>query len=323
MKKEEIIKTLQANDSTILSFKDRGPWGDNKYRGNCSGYIQAFLVWKYHVNYLSELFAGSGTGSDVARDMGIDYFGMDLNPRPVRNNIITFDALKDEVPDEVRNSDMCFMHPPYSELIKIPYAGSMYADPTGECSKSDLGQMPWDKFMRELNKVIMKFYSAMSKGSYMSVLMGDVRRGGFHSMFTDIVKPGEMQQVIIKAQHNCVSDGRSYSNRNFVPIVHEYIMVLKKASDLFVDFMLPTKHELDMRDSKSATWTDVVYAVLNSLGGKATLSDIYARVDGHKKCSTNNNWQAKVRQTLQMHNCFSRVSEGVWSIAPVNSMAVA
>ena len=93
MNKEEIIKTLQANDSTILSFKDRGPWGDNKYRGNCSGYIQAFLVWKYHVNYLSELFAGSGTGSDVARDMGIDYFGMDLNPRPVRNNIITFDCL--------------------------------------------------------------------------------------------------------------------------------------------------------------------------------------------------------------------------------------
>ncbi len=239
---------------------------------------------------------------------------MDLNPNPVRKDIITFDALIDEVPDEVRESDMCFMHPPYSELIKIPYAGSMYADPTGECAKSDLGQMPWDKFMNELNKVIMKFYSSMSKGSRMAVLMGDVRRQGFHSMFTDIVKPGAMEQVYIKMQHNCVSNGRSYSNYNFAPIVHEYIMVLKKAADLFIDFQLPTKHELDIRDSRSATWADVVSAVLSSLGGKASLSQIYAKIDGHKKCETNNNWRAKVRQTLQMHDCFNRVSEGVWAI---------
>ena len=315
MRKEDIIKTLRATDSTVLSFPDRNnEWGSNKYRGNCSGYIQAYMIWKYHVQYLSELFAGSGTGSDVCKDMGVKYFGMDLNPNPVRKDIITFDALCDEVPDEVRESDMCFMYPPYSELIKIPYAGSMYADPTGECAKSDLGQMPWDKFMNELNKVIMKFYSSMSKGSRMAVLMGDVRRQGFHSMFTDIVKPGTMEQVYIKMQHNCVSNGRSYSNYNFAPIVHEYIMVLKKAADLFIDFQLPTKHELDIRDSRSATWADVVSAVLSSLGGKASLSQIYAKIDGHKKCETNNNWQAKVRQTLQMHDCFNRVSEGIWAI---------
>jgi hypothetical protein len=323
MRKEEIIKTLQASDSTLLSFKDRGPWGDNRYRGNCSGYIQAYLAWKYHVNYLSELFAGSGTGSDVCKDLGIKYFGMDLNPNPVRKDIVTFNALTDDVPDEVRMSDMCFMHPPYSELIKIPYAGSMYADPTGECSKSDLGQMPWDKFMNELNKVVMKFYSAMSKGSYMSILMGDVRRQGFHSMLTDIVKPGDMQQIIIKAQHNCVSNGRTYANSNFVPIVHEYIMVLKKASDLFIDFQLPKNYEMDVRDSKTATWADVVAGVLSSLGGRASLQQIYAKVDGHRKCETNNNWQAKIRQTLQMHSYFNRVSEGVWAIERNCSLAAA
>lgn len=315
MNKEDIIKTLKSTDSTILSFPERGPWGDNKYRGNCSGYVQAYMIWKYHVKYLSELFAGSGTGSDVCKDMGINYFGMDLNPNPVRKDIITFDALIDEVPDEVRESDMCFMHPPYSALIKIPYAGSMYADPTGECSKSDLGQMPWTVFISELNKVIMKFYSSMSKGSRMAVLMGDVRRQGFHSMFTDIVKPGAIEQVYIKMQHNCVSNGRSYSNYNFAPIVHEYIMVLKKASDLFIDFQLPTKHELDIRDSKSATWADVVQAALSSLGGKASLTEIYKIIDGHKKCSSNSNWQAKVRQTLQTYKYFNRVSEGVWCMA--------
>ena len=71
MDKELIIKRLQQSDSTILSFPDRGPWGDSRYRGNCSGWIQAFLIWKYHVRKMAELFSGSGTGYDVAKDMSI------------------------------------------------------------------------------------------------------------------------------------------------------------------------------------------------------------------------------------------------------------
>ena len=43
MTRKEIEEILRKNDSTVLSYKDRGPWGDNKYRGNCSGYIQALL----------------------------------------------------------------------------------------------------------------------------------------------------------------------------------------------------------------------------------------------------------------------------------------
>lgn len=82
MKKEEIIKELSQHDGTILSFPDRGPWGENKYRGNCSGWIQAFLIWKYQVKKLAELFAGSGTGSDICKDMDIPYIGADLNPNP-------------------------------------------------------------------------------------------------------------------------------------------------------------------------------------------------------------------------------------------------
>ena len=47
MNRNEIIARLMENDSTVLSFPDRGPWGDQKYRGNCSGWYQAFLIWKY------------------------------------------------------------------------------------------------------------------------------------------------------------------------------------------------------------------------------------------------------------------------------------
>lgn len=37
MRYEEIIKVLQTKDSSVLSFPERGPWGDPNYRGNCLG----------------------------------------------------------------------------------------------------------------------------------------------------------------------------------------------------------------------------------------------------------------------------------------------
>ena len=316
MNKVEIIKILKSNDSTVLSFPERGPWGDSKYRGNCSGFVQAFLMWKYNVKKFAELFAGSGTGYDVARDMGISYVGADLNPNPVRPGILVCNAVTDEVPEAFYGADMVFMHPPYGKEIHIPYAGSMYKDPTGELSKSDLGQMPWDDFMKELNSIVMKYYAAMDKGSRMSILMGDVRRNGLHSMLNDIVKPGELEQIIIKMQHNTVSgrSGNSYGGfKKFVPLVHEYILVLKKNGTFQIVYQFPKKVSSDIRDAKSSTWRDVVYAALKGQG-KMSLDEIYSQVENHEKAKHNEHWKEKIRQTLQMSNLFKSVERGVWSL---------
>lgn len=316
MNKNEIIARLERNDTTVLSFPDRGSWGSSNYRGNCSGWYQAFLIWKYKVKKFAELFAGSGTGYDVAKDMQVDYVGADLNPVPVRPGILCVNALTDEVPVAFTNADFLFMHPPYGAVIRIPYAGSQYPDPTGELSKSDLGQMPWDLFIKSLNKVVMKYFSAMESGSRMGILMGDVRRNGvLHSMLTDIVKPGELDQILIKMQHNTVSGNRTYSSRNFVPIVHEYILILKKTSPYILDFQIPMKKELDIRNSFSATWRDVVFAVMRKLGKSSSLSNIYKEVEGHEKTRTNPHWKDKIRQVLQKYPDFISESRGVWSLA--------
>ncbi len=313
-KRKQIEAQLQKNDSTLLSFPSRGPWGDNKWRGNCSGWIQAFLIWKYQVEKMAELFAGSGTGSEVARDMGIDYIGADLNPNPVRSNILSLDAIKDEVPEEFVDADFCFMHPPYGAEIRIPYAGSMFPDKDKTLSKSDLGQMEWDKFMKTLNGIIMKYYASMQSGSRMGILMGDVRRNGrCYSMLKDIVQPGQLDQIIIKSQHNVMSAGRNYTHKNYVPIVHEYIMVIKKLAHYMIDFSLPTKHEMDIRDSKTATWRDVVYAVMDKLG-EADLEKIYSELENCEKAKSNPNWKAKVRQTLQ-YGKYQNKARGVWAVA--------
>ena len=318
MNKNLIIKELQKQDQTVISFPNRNnEWGDSRYRGNCSGWIHAFLIWKYQVQKLAELFSGSGTGYDVAKDMNIRYVGADLNPNPVRPGILSVNAISDEVPEEFVDADFLFMHPPYSNLIKINWAGKAYSDPTGELKNSDLGNMDWNTFIKTLNEIVMKYYSAMQNGAKMGVLMGDIRRNGFHSMLTDIVKPGQLEQVIIKMQHNTVSERNNvqYAHKNFVPIVHEYIMVLKKIAPYIIDFSLPKKYEGDIRDSASATWRDVVVAVMNKLGGKADLESIYREIEGYKKTYNNSNWKAKIRQTLQQYNLFESSERGVWQLA--------
>ncbi len=317
MNKNEIYAELMKHDSSVLSFPNRGSWGDSRWRGNCSGWIHAFLAWKYKVERMAELFAGSGTGYDVCKDMGIDYAGYDLNPSPVRSGIFTLNAITDEVPAFCYSSDMIFMHPPYGKEIGIPYARSMFPDPTGELSKSDLGQMEWPLFMRTLNEIIMKYFSAMDTGARMAILMGDVRRKGhFYSMLADICKPGNLEQIIIKCQHNCVSDGRTYSSKDFVPIVHEYIMVIRKMMPYIINFTLPREYSMDIRDSgKGSTWKDIVASVMRNFNRPASLNEIYAEIENHKKTETNPNWKAKVRQILETSNLFRHVSTGVWAVA--------
>ena len=318
MKQEDIIKLLKESPSngTLLNFPKRGPWGDSSYRGNCSGFIHAFLLNQYKVKKMAELFAGSGTGSDVCRDFGIPYIGADLNPNPKRADILVCDAINDPVPEEFYGADMLFMHPPYSSMINIPYAGSMYKDPTGELKKLDLGHMPWDEFICTLNKIIMKYYMAVPRGGRMAVLMGDIKRQGkLYSMFSDIAKPGTLEQVLIKGQFNCVSNGRQYSNTSFVPIMHEYLLVCRKDEYYVVGYSLPRRYELDLRDSKNAKWVDIVYAAMQAVGGKASLSDIYNEVAAYKRAKEyTSDVKAKIRQTLQRYNLFTSDTRGVWQL---------
>lgn len=325
MDKEKIIRECKKQNSTVLSFPDRGPWGSSTYRGNCSGYVQAFLIWKYKVQKMAELFAGSGTGYDISKDMEIAYAGVDLNPEPVRPGILCLDAIHDDVPDAFYGADFVFQHPPYGQEIGISYAGSMYDDPTGDLSKLDIGQMQWDTFIKTLNHITMKYYAAMSSGSRMGILMGDVRKNGhFYSMLKDIVKPGEVEQIIIKMQHNafsnrgkdltCIGNGKN----PFIPLIHEYILILKKVGPYILHFEFPVKKDLDVRDSSCSTWKDVVYSVMKKIGTAASLNEIYSEIAGYKKTLDNPHWKDKVRQQLhlmQNSGMVTKVGYGVWCIS--------
>lgn len=305
---------------SVLNFPDRGNWGDSRYRGNCTGHIHDELITQFNIQKLAELFAGSGTGSDVAKQRSINYIGADLNNNYIRNNIISgYNAVTEPVPEPFFDADFLFMHPPYGAEIQIPYAGHQWDDSKFSLEKGysakefDLGQMPWERFMHTLNGIILKFYAAMRNGSRMGILMGDVRRNGsYNSMLLDSVRVGKLESICIKTQHNCNSTGRNYSNRNFISIMHEYLVIFKKIAPYIMDFILPKKHELDIRDSQKATWRDVVSSVFEQNKGPMTLDQIYREIDGHKKTETNVHWKEKVRQVLQTYNIFESTERGQW-----------
>lgn len=295
---------------SVVSYPDRGRWGDNRYRGNCSGRLIEDIIRQYKVDNLCDFMVGGGTTEDVCRDMEVEGTYADLNRG--------YDMMTMDIPARAGN---IFWHPPYGSMIT--YSDNMYSakeieDRYGfDPRVNDLSRCrDWDDFIRKLNWCCMKQFAALDKGGRMFILMGDWKqKGRLYSMLTDIAKPGTMEQIIIKMQHNCTSDSNTYSNMNFVPIVHEYLLVLRKGQGLIVPVEYAVKRSLDMRDSMGATWRDVVHAVLEDEGREMSLSELYEAIAPYRKAKVNANWQAKVRQTVQDERYFKRTSRGHYEAA--------
>jgi hypothetical protein len=253
---------------------------------------------------------GSGTTADAAQKMGIESRCYDLHSG--------YDMMSMEIPCR---SEFTFWHPPYLDIVV--YSDCMYSaedvqrkygyDP----KEHDLSRITdWKEFMKAINYCMLKQFSALERGGRMAVLMGDIKKKGkLYSMIREIMAPGTLEQIVIKAQHNCVSDRTTYSGR-FIPIVHEYLMIIKKDAPLIFDVQYSVTRPIDARDMvNTATWRDVVAAVLDDMGGAASLPELYEALRGHQKAKANPHWQEKVRQTLQINKRFKNRQRGVWELA--------
>lgn len=293
MNKNEIFSYLKQHaNGTVLSFPERGPWGSSSYRANFSGWIPAAIIYRYGAESVSEIFAGGGTTSDLCKDLKIPYCGIDLNPNPVRSNILTMDILdeKNELPDAFYEADLQMLHPPYPCINHLHYSNSMWMD-TKNMASHDIQEMSWEKGMLSVNRAILRGYAAMPAGSYQAVVVGDIRRkvngkSIFKSMLSELAIPGEMVQIMVKIQHNTMS-GRTgnYANQKnaFFMIEHEYVVVIKKPSGYEIAYLLPQNHSCDIRDSTTATWKDVVMTVVRELGKEVSNETIYNALQNHSK----------------------------------------
>ena len=158
---------------------------------------------------------GSGTTRDVVEGLnrykkkGLRFWGGDLREG--------FDLTKRGPPGKF---DFIWIHPPYWNIVRY---GS---------GPSDLSSFEsYEQFHRMLMACLKRCYDALMPGGRLAVLIGDVRRSG---RYTAIVKDvlnfpyGEIRSVIIKVQHNCVSDRKYYGKLEDPPIKHEYCVVFKK-----------------------------------------------------------------------------------------------
>jgi hypothetical protein len=102
---------------SVVSYPDRGPWGDPHYRGNCSGWLAKDLILRFKAQSVFDPAEGSGTVKEVVeginkhKEKSIHYEGRDLRQG--------WDILTSPLP--AKQFDMAWYHPPYWDIIR--YSG--------------------------------------------------------------------------------------------------------------------------------------------------------------------------------------------------------
>lgn len=281
---------------SIVSYKDRGNFGDSQYRGNCTGYIIKDLINNYYPTSkpkkFVEIFSGGGTGKDVAKELNItNSLHLDLNNG--------WDALVDEIPT---GSDFIFSHPPYWDIISYEKQRDSYFE-------NDLSNnMSYKEFIQKLNIVNEKIYHSLLYGGRHAILIGDVRKQGkYYSIIKDMNWYGDLESHIIKVQYNCVSDNKVYSNNNFISIKHEHLLVFKKNRIWLFNKKTTNTVQINIMEVTNITWRDLIQATLEFLKNKASIDEIYNILVKSKKAQNNNYVREKIRQTLNNNSNFRKI----------------
>ena len=301
--------STQRRLTSVVSYPERGEGGNNHYRGNCSPKLVEALIRFFRPKEICDYMCGSGTTKAAAECCGIGSHIYDLHSG--------FDLLHNEIPERL---EMIFWHPPYWDMVvysDVMYKASDVQEKYGYDPRvSDLSRIPdWDGFVKAMNHAMLKQFSALEKGGRIAVLMGDIKKKGrLYSMLSEITKPGTMENILIKTQHNCVSDRTAYSGR-FIPILHEYVLIVRKDEPLVVPVILSQRGGMDIRDMEDASWKDIVAAVLESCQKAVPLTYLYEQIRPYKRAQNSRWWKEKIRQTLQYHpSQFVRVEQGMWTL---------
>jgi hypothetical protein len=203
---------------SVVSYPDRGPWGNALYRGNCSGHLAKDLILRFKVESVFDPAEGSGTVREVVEGINehkgkrIQYEGRDLGQG--------WDILTSQLPAD--RFDMAWYHPPYWDIIQ--YSG----DRRDLCNCSTL-----EDYETRLNQSAERLFQAIKPGGILAILIGDKRKNGtyYPLMRSLLMNPGlaELRAIIIKVQHHCQSDRKEYAGNPFlIPIKHEYCLIFQK-----------------------------------------------------------------------------------------------
>ena len=302
---EDLRKRVGKELTSFMAFPERGNGGNNHWRGNCSPeVVSAVLKYvldskKYYGKDTSSFtlldpMSGSGTTQAVADRYHVRSLLYDLNPTPPCG-YGNWNALKNEVDD---SADLIFFHPPYHSIIQ--YSGNMWGKPHPD----DLSRCEnYHDFLEKLNYCIRKFFFALRKDGRLAILVGDIRMmGQFHSIQHDIMRMGQFESFVVKGQFNCVSDKRRYQ-KPFIPIVTEYMLIYHKEDSLTIPFTWRITQQFSVIDVdlESLSWNHLIRMIFESIGGSATLSCLYQKLQNHPKSKKNPHYRERIRATIYEH----------------------
>ena len=293
---------------SIFSFPDRGPWGSSSWRGNCSGHVYQELFDRLTPKVFVDPMVGSGTSVEVARERGIEAYGLDLKDG--------FNAVRDSILGAVgKPADLVLSHPPYGGMIV--YSGEVWGD---AAHPEDLSRCASDdEFHEKMQLVLLNQREATLPGGFYGTIIGDWRRGGRYTSYQAemiIRMPrDELASVLIKAQHNTRSADKAYGRMKLPWNMHEYIIVWQRKQVAMLLVLSGLAHQHYGR--LSGTWKMIVKAVLIQMGGRANLAALYDEVAraAPDRLAQNPSWREKIRQTLNQNpQLFQPISRGEWGV---------
>lgn len=202
--------------------------------------------------------------------MGIQAFGLDLHSG--------FNVLRESILSAVGQPvDLVVSHPPYGGMIL--YSGNVWGSPHAD----DLSRCIDDQdFHEKLHIALLNQREATKGGGYYGTIIGDWRRNGRYTSYQAEciarMPSDELAAVLIKQQHNTVSDARAYARMKMPRILHRYILLWQKPA-VIASFLSNLSVMARQQSARLAsTWKALVRTVLMALGGTADLASIYAKV---------------------------------------------
>ena len=300
-------------DNSVVSYAERGGYGKSSWRGNCSGRLIKDCLGQFRPKVFVDAMCGSNTSGDVVRELNgeganIEYHGLDLHSG--------FNAVRDSIAEKIggKRADWIFLHPPYASMVL--YSGSVWG--TAPHPEDLSHSATYEEFLMKMRLVMQNAYDALRAGARYSILIGDLRKSGeYTSIQADLqmMAPGKLDSIIIKTQHNCVSDRKNYANSNFTRISHEYLLTFRQDRLMvgFLDTSLAVSRRLGVLSK--ANWKATIHNAFRKLGEvKASLGELYAAIEetAPDTTMTRPNWKARIRAELQSH--FRPIEKGVWAL---------
>ena len=292
--------------SSVCSYPDRGPYGDSKYRGNCTG----FIIKDFYESYarkpnglIADPSIGGGTSQDVANELNLRFKGTDLHQgfNLLRNDLLTFLG---------EPAHLIWWHPPYWNMIT--YSGEQWGQP----NKWDMSRFDLPGFIEALEIAIMNIHDACEIGGHYGILMGNLRRNGEYYNLSSLVErlaPGTLVDEIIKIQHNCVSDKSEYANNGtLVRIAHEKLLVFRRNKEHSSISLLPSAQHRSKKMMQTV-WKAAIRRLLQNR--PMTESELLDAFEPWVQGKMPSNWPVAVKSYLSTSQFFSRTTGGQYYLA--------